>query len=776
MNIKNKLITGAVLLATIPVLIGSIAIGWEALEASKKALEKQAENQLVAVRDLTAESVTTYFGTTRKQVLSFSNAQMIIEATEQFTAAFNNHVDAGFGADDDARDSVAGYYRNKFGTKYRATNISNSISSDQLLKALDKESMALQYAYISNNPFPLGEKDSLKSDESGSQYDKVHKKYHSHIRDYLKNFGYYDIFLVDHKSGDIVYSVYKELDYTTSLIDGPYANSSIGEAFRRANAGNNTNTVALTDFSPYTPSYGAPASFIASPIFNDDGEKVGILIFQMPIDSINAVLTHNNDWEHAGLGKSGETYLIGSDFTMRSQSRFMIEDKPAYLRLMESIGLDKDTVNQLRDQNTSINLQPVKTAGTKAALKGSTGYTIFPDYRGVNVLSAYMPLTIEGLQWVLMSEIDEEEAFRPIADLKDVIIYWLVIICASVLVVSTAVGIWFANQTIKPVNQTVGMLKDIAQGGGDLTQRLDESRKDELGELAQWFNLFVGNLQAMVSELNLTVSQLASSSEQLASISNETRVNIDEQHSQTEQAATAMTEMSSAVQEVAKNAAEAAGTANEAQAISSNGQVVIHSCTTTIGHLAKEIEKAEEVISLLHKDSAEVGGVLAVIEGIAEQTNLLALNAAIEAARAGETGRGFAVVADEVRTLAQRTQESTQLIQSIIDRLQKGATNAVDAMARSKESSVDSMSKAEQADGSFNQIAGAIDEINSNSIQIASASEEQHATTEEVSRNVTLISSVSERNHQNVVMIAEASGELSELSEKIRGMLAAYKT
>ena len=165
----------------------------------------------------------------------------------------------------------------------------------------------------------------------------------------------------------------------------------------------------LVDFSPYAPSYECAASFIASPIF-DDREKIGILIFQMPIDKINMVMTNNNNWKTTGLGESGETYLIGDDFAMRSQSRFLIEDKEGYYAQMERLGMEQSLLNIIKAKESTILLQKIKTRGTQAAISGDTRVEIFPDYRNVPVLSAYSPLNIEDVKWAIMAEIDEEEA------------------------------------------------------------------------------------------------------------------------------------------------------------------------------------------------------------------------------------------------------------------------------------------------------------------------------------------------------------------------------
>jgi len=775
MKIKNKLVAGTIMLGSIPAIIGCFIIGTIALNAGKASLETQIDSKLTVVRDLTAENINNYLDTIHNQILSFSNDYMIIDAMSAFSEDFRDYiVEAPEFYQPGIRDQVVDYYQNDFGKVFQEKNNGNSPNIRDMTRQLDSTTIALQYAYIANNKNPLGSKDALMRSGGDSAYDRSHEKYHSHIRDFLLRFEYYDIFLVDPDSGKIVYSVYKELDYATSLRDGPYASSGIGETFQLANAKTNRDVVVFTDFKPYLPSYDAPAAFIASPIFNDDNKKVGILIFQMPVNKINSVMTHHSNWKKSGLGLSGETYLVGQDFTMRSMSRFMIEDKDEYLKVLANTGTNADIVQSINDKDTNIGLQSVKTKGTQAALSGETGFDTFVDYRGVSVISSYRPLIFEGVTWAIMSEIDEEEAFQSITALNRTVYTTLAFTAVITIVVGALIGIGFAFTIINPINKTVSMVKNIAQGGGDLTQRLNESNNDELGELGQWFNIFMQKLQNMISELNTSVDVLASSSLQLSTLSEETKNNINNQYSQTEQAATSMTEISSTIDEVARNTSSAAEMSNYALSTSKSGQELVHHFNASIEQLAKEIDSTSIIIGQLHQDSDEVGKVLQVIESIAEQTNLLALNAAIEAARAGETGRGFAVVADEVRTLAKRTQDSTQEIHRIINSLQTGSLKSVEAMNSSKKWSEESRGRMQQANNAFDQITACIDDLNANSLQIASATEEQQCATREVSENIVSISTASDYSYKAAVMIAESSTQLSSLAISIKELTKQY--
>jgi serine phosphatase RsbU (regulator of sigma subunit) len=261
--------------------------------------------------------------------------------------------------------------------------------------------------------------------------------------------------------------------------------------------------VKLVDFLPYHPSYNAPASFIATPIFDGD-KKVGVLIFQMPIDKINDIMTNKREWSQVGLGSTGETYIVGDDFTLRNQSRFLIEDSANYFKMIKEIGLPDATVERIRNFNSSIGLQPVKTEGTEAALKGQTGAKIFPDYRGVPVLSAYKPLKIEGMHWAIMSELDESEAFAKVFTLRDQII-----IAFSILIVVIAIFSLFLSRRItKPLKELTYDAMELAKG--NFKVEIPTGRRDEIGILALSFKkmqISIGNLIEELKHINQNLEQ-----------------------------------------------------------------------------------------------------------------------------------------------------------------------------------------------------------------------------------------------------------------------------
>ena len=368
------------------------------LQETVGALRAEAFAKLTANRDVKRAAVERYFQSIRDQIVTFSEDRMIVDAMKGFRDTFrkfrteNNISDADLKTQ---REALLTYYTGDFSNEYSKQNDGKSPHAEEFLRQLDDDSVALQYAYIKANSNPLGSKNLLDRASDQSGYSQLHAKVHPILRSYLEKFGYYDIFLVDPETGDIVYTQFKELDYTTSLIDGPYAQTNFGECFRKANEADNRDAIILVDYKQYAPSYEAPASFIASPIFDGD-KKVGIAMFQMPIDRLTAIMG-----ERSGLGQTGETYLVGPDLLMRSDS---------YLDAK-----NHNVVASFRHQDTG----RVDTQAAHAALTGETGAEIIIDYNGNPVLSAYCPVDIGGITWALMAEIDVAEAFVPKAEGSD---------------------------------------------------------------------------------------------------------------------------------------------------------------------------------------------------------------------------------------------------------------------------------------------------------------------------------------------------------------------
>ncbi|MGS0696473.1 methyl-accepting chemotaxis protein [Shewanella sp. 0m-4] len=309
----------------------------------------------------------------------------------------------------------------------------------------------------------------------------------------------------------------------------------------------------------------------------------------------------------------------------------------------------------------------------------------------------------------------------------------------------------------------------------DLTRRIKITSQDELGQLSRSFNLMLDKFQTSLQGVAETSSALAESSQGMAEITADAANSVQTQRDELEMVATAMNEMTATVVEVAKNANDAADAAAQTDGQSQAGLAVVNSTVEAIESLAVGIERASQVVKDLEHDSHQIGSILDVIKGIAEQTNLLALNAAIEAARAGEQGRGFAVVADEVRTLASRTQESTEEIQAMIEKLQGGAKLAASAMSDSRQYVDDSVSHARGAGEALQSIVSAIATITDMNTQIATAAEEQSTVSEEINTNIVNISHAAEQTANGTNISSQESENLAHMAKRLSVLVQEFK-
>jgi len=325
--------------------------------------------------------------------------------------------------------------------------------------------------------------------------------------------------------------------------------------------------------------------------------------------------------------------------------------------------------------------------------------------------------------------------------------------------------IWLtASGVTRPINSVAQMLKEIASGDGDLTQRLKYSKQDELGELVGWFNRFLDKLQPTIAQIKQSITDARGTADQSSEIARQTSEGMQVQFREIDQVATASNEMSATAHDVANSASNAANAARGADQSARDGMTIIERSTRDISTLAEEVSKAVVEVEALAVNSEQIGSVLEVIRSIAEQTNLLALNAAIEAARAGESGRGFAVVADEVRNLAKRTQDSVEEIRLVIERIQSGTRGVVATMHSSQAQAQSNAGQIQQAVQALGKISDAVTVISDMNLQIASAAEQQSAVAEEVNRNVSAIRSVTESLTEQATESAQVSSQLNALT------------
>ncbi|MGC8119867.1 methyl-accepting chemotaxis protein [Marinobacter sp. VGCF2001] len=352
---------------------------------------------------------------------------------------------------------------------------------------------------------------------------------------------------------------------------------------------------------------------------------------------------------------------------------------------------------------------------------------------------------------------------------------FILLVTIIVVVAALVIGLFIGRTVTVPLNNVSSMMREIADGEGDLRQRLPEDGKDELSVLGRRFNHFVIKIQNTIREVGSTTDQVASAAEELSRVANETRQSVQEQGSETDQIASAINEMAATIQQISGNANEVEGAASDADRMAKEGGETINSAQGAVNQLTQEMDQTASSINALAEKSNDIQQVLDVIHAVTEQTNLLALNAAIEAARAGEHGRGFSVVADEVRQLAKRSAESADQIREMIDGFVTESKASVERMNNSRRSSEATVERINHATTALNTIVTSVTQIHDQVTQIATAAEQQSQVAEEINQNVVRIVDAAQRSDTGVTQTNEASHELARLGEHLRELIGQFK-
>lgn len=740
---------------------------------SKEEIEYIVFSELTALRHTKANQIENYFVQIGNEIVTFSDNLMTVEAMAAFDEAFSKvAMETDSTMINTYSSQVKNYYENEF-----IPRINDAAQKEHNLDdyfVTNKIPTILQYAYIANNKEAVSSKYNLAESDLGLTYDKVHKKYHDVIVEYMKKFKYHDIFLVNLK-GDIVYSVYKEVDYGTNLKNGPYKASNIALAYKEGMALSAKDEYFIEDIEFYEASYDAPASFIVSPVF-DGQQKIGMVIFQMPLDAIDEIMTSNHQWKDVGLGESGETYLVGSDKRMRSMSRFMYEDKSGYLALLDEIGLLSDVRNKIDTFNTSILLQPVDTEATQAIFSGETSTKIIDDYRGVPVLSSYVPLKIQNLEWGLISEIDAAEAFKAVTKIRNDAI----MIFGVSLIIILLVAFLIAKGMVTPIKKITDILRDISEGEGDLTRRISMQSKDEISEMSEWFNVFVEKMRLIIVDLledSKDLSEnvdgfdtiLTTSNGNLKEILEEITVigeSIQTNASISEEANASIEELTSTAHTIHKQTLDVNDKKNEMENAVEIGEVAINEVVSSVNQVKETSDEVKSVLDELKDSTGKISEVVEMITSISEQTNLLALNASIEAARAGEHGKGFAVVAEEVRKLAEESQQSTGEILNLIQEINGRMVMTNEMIDKESDLVEESVGKGRSTLNQFNLIKELLLDVADRIQNINSSTEQQANISDEMSKAIDTLSISTQENANAIGKISnKTQNQLDTLDE-----------
>jgi len=477
-------IRSKILLMLLLVAVGSIAIiGYLGYETGTAVVRRLTRSQFAAIQASKSFEVESYFASLQRQVQTLSGDLVTIEAMKAFDRSF--HALNAKSVPPDWRGELQHYYADAFTPSLRANLFHVGLASDYLPQA--PAAQYLQYFYIAKNPKPAGERSALVDANDGSDYSRVHALYHPFFSQYLQRFGYRDLFLVGTESGDVVYTVLKRVDFASNCLSGPFRDTNFSRAFRASRRGSYADYVNLVDFETYLPSAGAPAAFVASPIY-DGREHLGDLVFQISPDEIDRIMTNDRHWRESGMGDTGESLLAGQDHLMRSNSRLLLEDPARYLEALRRVGASQDQITRVERLGTSILQQRVGNACVDAALRGQNYTGTFEDWLGNPSVGWCGPLRLGDLNWVLETKIGLDEFSSPLRYLRLRLLLWSL----GILLAGIGIALLLARAFVQPLRVLLDGVHRF--GRGDRGVSVPVTSHDEFGDLTATFNQMVRNI------------------------------------------------------------------------------------------------------------------------------------------------------------------------------------------------------------------------------------------------------------------------------------------
>ncbi len=495
-GLAAKLFATLTLLGAIAVLVTGVLGYYRA----RDALEQAVFDQLTLVRQTKTRQVETYFRRISSELRLLASSKMVTDATREFRieVAKLDHGDTS----PELRRKVSDWYAANFMPDMKRILGEKAALATYL--PVGAAPYYLQYHYIVSNPQPAQRRNLLDDAGDGSDYSKLHATYHPLMRAAAATVGFFDFMIADPKSGRIIYTVAKEVDFATSLQIGPYRNSNVAAAVARCGVSADRSAVCLEDFAEYAPSGGAPIAFMAAPVI-DQGVVIGVLIAQLSDEEIDNVVTSDRRWSQEGFGNTGEAYLVGPDELVRSGLRAFYENRDNYFVELKAAGTSAEKIAAIQRYDSPVLHQRIDTKATRAALAGVEGTGEIIGYRGVPTLASWGPLSISGVKWAIVAKIDTAEAFAPIYQLRQE----LLIVGGLILLMVSAIAAWLSRALLGPLRQLTAGVNRFA--AGDYGANVPVRTRDEIGQLCSAFNGMVEDLR----EKNVVIQNKDRENEQL---------------------------------------------------------------------------------------------------------------------------------------------------------------------------------------------------------------------------------------------------------------------
>ncbi len=480
LSIQSKLTILLLVVATLSAWV----VGLIAYDAGKSALTETVLTHLDAVRVTRGKEVETYLRLYRSQVQMLTDSEAVINCMKQFRSAFGELDKQNVTPEQEK--ALLDFYQNE-----QIPRLTQHADGDPIPEQMLPTSLAgryLQYQYLVSNPHPPEEKYRLTDAGDSTTYNRVHAIQHSKIANLIEHQGYYDFILVDADTTNVVYSYRKEIDLGATLNDGMLSLTRLTQSIDKLRRGGDKRAFALVDFEPYRPSFGKPAAFVASPVF-DGADMIGILVLQMPIDEINNLLTNYQDWRSAGLGETGEALLFGDDYLLRSESRFHMEAPAQLYEDLQNVGMSARDVARIKHFGTVILNEAIHTEAIERARLGESGMGQLLDYRGKPVLISYGPLDVEDLDWIVVAKMDIDEAYAAIHRLGR----RLLVTVTGIGLLVCSLAVIASYHLLRPLERVMGGVHKVTEGCVDV--EIPSTGNDEFGQLAGAFNRMTRTLR-----------------------------------------------------------------------------------------------------------------------------------------------------------------------------------------------------------------------------------------------------------------------------------------